>query len=139
MPMQLIIVLQVPLKVREKYSFLQAQPPQLQQSNVYKSFDEFKLRIKSLPLNKLWENNIQAQLVVTSFTSSEYVLPTYEIYINDLLNFIVRVHSWYLPVDHGLYLLYNSSFLNMTLSTFVERLSQFTLCQGITLQGITQI
>ena len=127
------------IKRREEYSFLQAQLPQPQQSNVYKSFDEFKLRIKSLPLNKLWENNIQAQLVVTSFTSSEYVLPTYEIYINDLLNFIVRVHSWYLPVDHGLYLLYNSSFLNMTLSTFVERLSQFTLCQGITLQGITQI
>ena len=51
--MQLIIVLQLLLKKREEYSFLQAQLPQPQPSNVYKSFDEFKLRIKSLALNKL--------------------------------------------------------------------------------------
>ena len=46
------------IKKREEYSFLQAQLPQPQPSNVYKSFDEFKLRIKSLALNKLWEINI---------------------------------------------------------------------------------
>ena len=98
------------IEKREKYSFLQAQLPQPQPSNVYKSFDEFKLRIKSLALNKLWEINIQEQLVIASFTSSEYVLPTYEIYINNLLNFTASVHSWILPVDHELHLLYNSSF-----------------------------
>ena len=49
------------------------------------------------------------------------------------MNFTVLVHSWILPVDHELYLLYTSSFLNVTFSTFVERLSQFTLSQGITL------
>ena len=111
------------IEKREEYSVLQAQLPQPQLSNVYKSFDEFKLPIKSLALNKLWEINIQEQLVIASFTSSEYVLPTYEIYINNLLNFTVRVYSWILPVDHELYLLYNSSFLNVTFSTFVERLS----------------
>ena len=47
--------------------------------------------------------NIQEQLVIVSSTSSEYVLPAYEIYINNLLNFTVRVHSWILPVDHELY------------------------------------
>ena len=98
---------------------------------VYKSFNEFKLRIKRVALNKLWEINIQEQLVIASFTSSEYALPIYEIYINNLLNLAVGVHSWILPVDHELYLSCNSSFLNVTFSTFVERLSQFTLCQGI--------
>ena len=90
------------IKKREEYSFLQAQLPQPQQSNVYKSFDEFKLRIESLALNKLWEINIQKHLVTASFTSSEYVLPTYEIYINNRLNFTVHFHSRILPVDHGL-------------------------------------
>ena len=47
-------------------------------------------------------------------------MATYEIYINNLLNFTARVHSWILPVDHELYLLYNSFILNMTFSTFVE-------------------
>ena len=49
------------------------------------------------------------------------------------MNFTGRVHSWILPVDHELYLLHNNFFLNVTLSTFVERHSQLTLCQGITL------
>ena len=69
------------IKKREEYLFLQAQLPQPQPSNVYNSFDEFKLHIKSLALNKLWEINIQEQPVIASFTSSEYVLPAYEIYI----------------------------------------------------------
>ena len=77
--------------------------------------------------------NIHEQLVIASFTCSEYVLRTYELYINNLLNFTVRFHSWIPPVDREIYLLYNSSFLNVTVSTFVERLSQFTLCQGIIL------
>ena len=131
--MQLMIVLQVLLKKERNIPFLQAQLPQPQPSNIYKSFDEFKLRIKSLALNKLWEINIQEQIIMASFTSSEYTLPTYEIYINNLLDFTVRVHSWILPVDHELYLLYNKPFLNITFSTFVERLGQFTLGQGITL------
>ena len=108
------------IEKRDEYSFLQAQLPQPQPSNVCKSFDEFKLRIKSLVLNKWWEINIQEQLVIASFTSSEYVLATYEIYINNLLNFTVRVHSWILPVDHELYLLYNSSILNVTFSNYVR-------------------
>ena len=69
------------IEKREEYSFLQAQLPHPQPSNVYKSFDEFKLRIKSIALNRFWEINIQEELVIASFTSSEYVLPTYEIYI----------------------------------------------------------
>ena len=48
----------------KEYSFLHAQLPQPQPSNVYKSFDEFKQRLKSLALNKLWEINIQERLVI---------------------------------------------------------------------------
>ena len=40
------------IEKREEYSFLQAQLPQPQPSNAYKSFDEFRLRIKSLVINK---------------------------------------------------------------------------------------
>ena len=118
------------IEKREKYSFLQAQLPQPQPSNVYKSFGGFKLRIKGLALNKLWKIDIQEQIVMASFTSSEYTLPTYEIYINNLLDFTVRVHSWILSVDHELYLLYNSPFLNVTFSTFVERLGSIYIRSG---------
>ena len=49
-------------------------------------------------------------------------------------HFTLHVHSLVLPKDHELYLSYNSFFLNVTLSTFIERLtSQYMLCRGITL------
>ena len=84
------------IEKKEEYSFLKARLPQPQPSNVYKSFDEFKLRIKILALNKLWEINIQEELVKAPFTSSEYVLPTYEICIENLLNFMhVFIHGFF--------------------------------------------
>ena len=69
------------IEKREEYSFLQAQLPQPQPSNVYESFDEFKLRIKSLALHKLREIKYSRAIGYSIIYSSEYVLPTYEIYI----------------------------------------------------------
>ena len=43
------------IKKRKEYSFLEAHLQQSQSPNVYKSFNEFKLRIESLALNKLWQ------------------------------------------------------------------------------------
>ena len=38
-------------------------------------------------MNKLWNIAIQEDLVTTTFTTSNYVLPTYEIIINNVLLF----------------------------------------------------
>ena len=59
--------------------------PQLAPPSAYISFEEFKQRIKSLALNKLWNIAIKEELVTASFTSSNYVLPTYEVFINNVL------------------------------------------------------
>ena len=42
------------IKKRKEYSFLEAHLQQSQLPNVYKSFNQFELRIESLALNKLW-------------------------------------------------------------------------------------
>ena len=53
------------------------------------------------------------------------------------MHFNLRVHSWILPKDHELHLSYKSSFSNVTLSKFIERLtSQYMLCKGIRLPDI---
>ena len=122
------------IEKREEYALSQEQMPQLPPPKAYISFEEFKQRIKNLALNKLWNITIQEELVTASFTSSNYVLPTYEIFINSILYFTLCVYSWILPKDHELYLSCNSSFSNVTLSKFIERLtSQYMLCKGITL------
>ena len=79
------------------------------------TLEEFKQCIKNVALNKLWNIAIQEELVTASFTSSNYVLPTYEIFKNNVLHFTFRVPSWILPKDHELYLSYNSFFSNVTL------------------------
>ena len=58
---------------------------QLPPPKAYISFEELKQRIKNLTLNKFWNIAIQKDLVTTTFTTSNYVLPTYEIFINNVL------------------------------------------------------
>ena len=63
----------------------------------------------------------QEDLARATFTTSKYVLPTYEIFINNVLHFTLLVHSWILPKDHELYLSYNSSSSNVSLSKFIPK------------------
>ena len=60
---------------------------QLPPSSAYISFEEFKQRVKNLALNNLWNIAIQEDLVTASFASSNYILPTYVIFINNVLHF----------------------------------------------------
>ena len=73
-------------------------------------------------MNKFWNIVIKEELVPASFTSSNYVPPTYEIFISNVLNFTLRVQSWIFQKDHDLYLSHNSSISNVTFSKFIERL-----------------
>ena len=73
------------IEKRKEYALLQEQMPQLPPPSAYISFEEFKLRIKNLALNKLWNIAIKEKLVEASFTSFNYVLPTYEVFINNVL------------------------------------------------------
>ena len=66
--------------------------------------------------------------------SSDYKFPVYEVFVDNLLNFTVKVHSWVLPGKHELIQSYNASFNNITLLKFIEMLSSNKLCSGITFQ-----
>ena len=48
----------------------------------------------------------------------------------------MRVHSCILPDNHELIQSYNASFNDVTLSKFIQRLSSYKLCSGITLPDI---
>ena len=74
----------------EEYQLLQEQMPQPIQ-NACKSFEDFMSRTKSLALTKSWKVEVKEQLVVVSTMSSDYVLPVYQIFVDNLLNFTVRV------------------------------------------------
>ena len=66
------------IEKREEYGLSQEQMPQLLPPKAYISFEEFKQRIKNLVLNKFWNIAVQEDLVTATFTTSNYVLSTYE-------------------------------------------------------------
>ena len=65
--------------------------------------------------------------------SSDYMLPFQEIFEDSISNFTARVHSWVLPDNHALIQLNGTFCNNFTLSNFIERLSSYQLCNGISL------
>ena len=81
------------IEKREEYALLQEQMSQLPPPSAYISFEEFKQRIKHITLNKLWNIPIEQELVTVSFTSSNYVLPTFEAFVNKL--FYVLIHGFF--------------------------------------------
>ena len=73
--------------------------PQLPPPKAYISFEEFKQRIKNLALTKFWNIAIQEDLVTATFTTTNYILSTYQILVNNVLHFAFFVPSWILPKD----------------------------------------
>ena len=63
------------------------------------SFEEFKQRIKNLTLNKFLNIAIQEDLVTATFATTNYILSTYQILVNNVLHFAFFVLSWILPKD----------------------------------------
>ena len=57
--------------------------PKFPPPNAYISFEEFKQQ--NLAVNKLWNIAIQEELVNASFKSSNYVLATYEVFVDNVL------------------------------------------------------
>ena len=72
------------IEKREEYALSQEQIPQLPPPKAYLSFKEFKQCIRTFALNKFWNIAIQEDLVTATFTTSNYVLPTYEIFVNNV-------------------------------------------------------
>ena len=77
------------------------------------------------------ESSSGKKLCHASFKISDYVLPKFEIFVEDSLYFTIRVFVWMLMDDHELYTKYQKSILNVTFSKFIVDLAQLQLCNGI--------
>lgn len=100
--------------------------------NAYKDFSDFKNRVLKLSLGDIWKvETVAENLVYAIFKTQEYVLPKFEIFVEDSLLFTVRVFGWMLPEDHEVYKKYGRSFFNMTFSNFILELGKSQLCPGI--------
>ena len=104
-------------------------PPPSPSPFMYKNFNDFTQRIVKLCLGDCWEIKIQSTLAIINCILNHYVLPKFEFFVDQSLSFSVRVFGWMLPEVHDLYSMYERSFLNATLSNFIQ-LKEFILCDG---------
>ena len=60
-----------------------------------------------------------------------FLLPEMKIFVNDGQGFIVKVFGCLLPEDHPLYLDYQQTVTNVTISILVKELETYKLCCGV--------
>ena len=100
-------------------------------SYIYIDFQDFKNRIIKISLNDLWKCELSENLVVTTLSSTNHVLPKFEVFIDNTLTCSLRVYGLMLPQNHELISKFNKSFHNITVSNFAAYVRQFILCKGI--------
>ena len=121
---------------REEFQQLLVFSPPSTPSNAYKDFFDFRKRVSNLSPGETWkvqwiESYSDKKLCHATFKISDYVLPKFEIFVEDSLYFTIRVFAWMLMDSHELYTKYQRSFLNVTFSKFIVDLAQLQLCNGI--------
>lgn len=107
-------------------------------SHCYKSFEEFKKRCENLKL-KGWSQTSTSSVFTASFMDGIHLVPKFEIFVTENLDFIVRVFAWRLPPEHSVFSDNLHSFQNIHLSNFISILNSFIICPGITVEDSSSL
>ena len=59
-----------------------------------------------------------------------FIVPTYDIQIDDSLGFTLIVHGWFIPEDHIIYKNNKRSLRNITVSYLIKEIVQLKVCVG---------
>ena len=95
--------------------------------------------ILNVSLSDYWKISLDNRFAIITCNSPEHFLRKYEIYIDELLDYCIRIFGWMLPKDHHLYLQYKGYFLNLSLSKFLNHIETFVLCPGIEVKSLDKI
>ena len=101
---------------------------------VYNSFKECKTRISMLKLSSDWKIQDKNENFISAFFNDiNHSIPKFEIYIINNLDFIIRLYSWTLPVQHEIYEQSNSSMKYISFSNLVSKLASYNICTGVSI------
>ena len=86
--------------------------------------------MSNLSLGEIWKvqwiERISGKMLCHA-SFQNYVLPKFEIFVEDLLYFTICLFGWMLMDGHKLYTKYQRSFLNVTFSKFIVDLAQLQM------------
>lgn len=79
------------------------------------------------------ENSIKYTSRVVKFLKYEppYILPKYEMYVDDSLSFTIRVFGWLLPDTHPIYKDNFRSVQFITVTNLINVIEKYNICEGV--------
>ena len=95
----------------------------------YQNLQDVKNRVGKLVL-KEWAIVIEESKVTVAKYECPYILPKFEITIDESLAYTISVFKWYLPDDHFLYKDFKRTVRLVTISDLVRNLERLQICKG---------
>ena len=82
-------------------------------------------------MSENWQ--IKEQEISTSIRNFDdtFVVPKYEILVDNDLSYNILVYNWLVPKSNALYTNYDSSFKNITLTKLMLNINQTIICKGV--------
>ena len=98
-----------------------------------KCYKDFNDLVKKMKLLKAvgWVISENDKFIRLAKVDVLYVVPKFEIYVDDSLHFTILVFGWLLPDTHQIYKDHLRSIWYITLSSLMQELDLFNLCKGI--------
>ena len=100
-------------------------------AHCYKNFKEVCQRVQGLKSLNDWHIIFQEDRVILKLHQVPYLLPKYEIIVDDSLGYSISLFGWLLPDDHELYLENKRTVRNITVSNLVNKLMSYQQCSGV--------
>lgn len=97
----------------------------------YKSLAEVKDRIINLKLQDQWEFNVTENEIIFKKNVNEFKVAYFQIIIDSGLGYTLIHLEWFLPEDHILYKEYHRSMHNITVSTLIQKIESYQICNGV--------
>ena len=103
---------------------------------LYKSFTEFANRIRKLKLHTSgWHFEELPNKVTIKLLRKSYIVPHFEIIVDETLSYTCAAYGWLLPDNHKLYKTYRRSVRNITISGLLSIFKSTNICPGVELNS----
>ena len=101
-----------------------------QKSFIYLSFKELTDRTQKLKLSG-WSLACNQDRICLKMIDPKFVLPKLELFIDDSLEYSISVYGWLLPPEHPFYTKNKHSLRQISVSSLIKDLENYTICNGL--------
>ena len=98
---------------------------------VHKSFADVNNVLKKLKCWPEWSIEYCSDRSILKHFQPPYLIPSYEIMIDDSLGFTITASGWCLPEEHEIYYKFKRSMRNVAVPDLMHEILSYNICQGL--------